>query len=57
MFIFLIAQIFLSKNSLFFQKKCFNYNNLQPLFKTTQIAESFGYINNIGNRNKNNKID
>jgi hypothetical protein len=38
------------------QKKCFNYNNLQPLFKTTQIAESFGYINNIGNRNKNNKI-
>ena len=37
------------------QKRCFNYDNLQPLFKTTQIAKSFGY-NNIGNRNKNNKI-
>jgi len=34
------------------QKKCFHYTNLQPLFKTTEIAESFGYINQIGNRNK-----
>ena len=34
------------------QKKCFHYINLQPLFKTTKIAESFGYINQIGNRNK-----
>jgi hypothetical protein len=30
----------------------FNYTNTQPLFKTTKIAESFGYINYIGNRNK-----
>jgi len=33
------------------QKQCFHYTNLQPLFKTTQIAESFGY-NEIGNRDK-----
>lgn len=38
------------------QRKCFNYNNLQPLFKTTKIAENLGYINEIGNRNKSSKI-
>jgi hypothetical protein len=32
--------------------KCFYYTNHQPLFKTTEIAESFGYTNQIGNRNK-----
>jgi len=37
------------------QKICFNYKNLQPLFKTSEIAKSFGYINEIGNRNKSNK--
>jgi hypothetical protein len=35
--------------------KAFNYQNTQPLFKTTEIAENFGYINQIGNRNKSNK--
>ena len=35
------------------QNKCFHYTNLQPLFKTTDIAKSFGYIDQIGNRNKN----
>lgn len=34
------------------QKKCFHYLNTQPLFKTTAIAESFGYFNIIGNYNK-----
>jgi hypothetical protein len=34
------------------QIKCCNYTNLQPLFKTTKIAESFGYLSEIGNRNK-----
>lgn len=34
------------------QEKCFHYSNLQPLFKTTEIAESFGYVDQIGNRNK-----
>lgn len=34
------------------QKECFHYTNLQPLFKTTEIAESLGYENKIGNRNK-----
>jgi hypothetical protein len=34
------------------QKQCFHYTNLQPLFKTTEIAESFGYIGYIGNKNK-----
>ena len=34
------------------QKQCFHYTNHQPLFKTTEIAKSFGYINQIGNRNK-----
>jgi hypothetical protein len=34
------------------QQECFHYTNLQPLFKTTKISESFGYINEIGNRNK-----
>jgi hypothetical protein len=37
------------------QQECFHYSNLQPLFKTTAIAESFGYKNYIGNRDKNNK--
>jgi hypothetical protein len=34
------------------QKQCFHYTNTQPLFKTTKIAESFGYKDEIGNRNK-----
>jgi len=34
------------------QQECFNYINLQPLFKTTEIALGFGYINEIGNRDK-----
>lgn len=32
----------------------FNYINTQPLFKTTEIAEVFGYKDQIGNRNKGN---
>ena len=35
------------------QQDCFHYTNLQPLFKTTEIAKSFGYTDQIGNRNKN----
>ncbi len=38
------------------QEICFHYTNMQPLFKTTEIAESFGYINEIGNRNKSDNI-
>jgi hypothetical protein len=38
------------------QKQCFHYTNLQPLFKTSGIAKNFGYIDEIGNRNKTNKI-
>lgn len=34
------------------QQKCFHYLNHQPLFKTSEIAKSFGYIDIIGNRNK-----
>jgi hypothetical protein len=34
------------------QKECFHYTNIQPLFKTTEIAEQHGYQNEIGNRNK-----
>ncbi len=34
------------------QKECFHYTNLQPLFKTTEIAKSFGYVDQTGNRNK-----
>jgi hypothetical protein len=34
------------------QQECFHYSNLQPLFKTTEISESFGYKNHVGNRNK-----
>ncbi len=36
------------------QQKCFHYKNTQPLFITTEIAESFGYKNEVGNRNKLN---
>lgn len=36
--------------------KAFNYKNTQPLFKTTSIAESFGYKNYVGNREKSDKI-
>jgi hypothetical protein len=32
--------------------KCFHYTNLRPLFKTTKIAENFGYKDIIGNRNR-----
>jgi len=35
------------------QQKCFHYSNSQPLFKTTEIAENFGY-REIGNRDKSN---
>jgi hypothetical protein len=38
------------------QEKCFHFSNLQPLFKTTKISKSLGYNNEIGNRNKYNKI-
>jgi hypothetical protein len=37
------------------QQKCFYYTNLQPLFKTTKIAEALGYKNEVGNRNKSKK--
>ena len=37
-------------------EKCFHYSNHQPLFKTTEIAESFGYTDQIGNRNKGKKL-
>ena len=37
------------------QQRCFHFTNMQPLFKTTAIAESFGYLNEIGNREKSNK--
>ena len=37
-------------------EKCFHYTNHQPLFKTTEIAESFGYTDQIGNRNKGKNI-
>lgn len=33
-------------------KKAFHFTNTQPLFITTRIAKSLGYINEIGNRNK-----
>lgn len=36
------------------QYKCFHYSNLQPLFKTTEIAKLNGY-DEIGNHNKSNK--
>lgn len=38
------------------QKKCFHYSNLSPKFITTKISEQFGYKDQIGNRNKYNKI-
>ena len=41
------------KDSIF---TAFHYTNTQPLFKTTEIAESFGYKNYIGNRNKEKEI-
>lgn len=36
------------------QSICFHYTNLQPLFKTTKIAKSFNYLQEVGNRNKYN---
>jgi hypothetical protein len=38
------------------QHKCFHFNNLQPLFKSTQIAESYGYKGYIGNREKGDNL-
>lgn len=38
------------------QKICFNHINTKPVFTTTKIAESFGYKDYIGNRNKKRKI-
>jgi len=38
------------------QKQCFHYTNLQPLFKTSDLAKSLGHLHEIGNRNKSNKI-
>jgi hypothetical protein len=48
----------ISKFNLYIEEniyKAFNYKNTQPLFKTTEIAVSFGYVNELGNRNKGNK--
>jgi hypothetical protein len=39
------------------QEQCFYFFNYQPLFKTTEIAEKFGYIDQIGNRNKSKKYE
>jgi hypothetical protein len=39
------------------QKECFHYTNLQPLFKTTEIAKSFDHFNHIGNRNKSSNLN
>ena len=39
------------------QKQCFHYTNLQLLFKTNEVAKSFGYIDEIGNGNKGRKND
>lgn len=40
------------------QEQCFHYSNMRPLFKTTDIAKSFGYTNEIGNRNRDrNKLN
>lgn len=36
-------------------RECFNYKNLQPLFKTSSIATSLGYVGYVGNRNKQAK--
>lgn len=38
------------------QAKCFHHTNLQPLWATTDIAKNFGDLENIGNKNKQNKI-
>ena len=38
------------------QFKAFNYKNTKPIFKTSEIAESFGYIGYIGNREKGKKL-
>lgn len=38
------------------QKQCFHYTNMQPLFKTTEIAKNFGYTDEIGNREKSDRI-
>lgn len=38
------------------QRKCFHYTNLQPLWKTTEIAQQHGDMKSIGNYNKLNKI-
>jgi hypothetical protein len=32
--------------------KCFHYTNLRPLFKTTNVAKSLGYMDVEGNRNR-----
>jgi len=34
------------------QQKCFHYTNMEPIFKTTAIAEAFRYKGYIGNRDK-----
>lgn len=34
--------------------KAFNYKNTKPIFKTSEIAKSFDYIDYIGNRDKSN---
>lgn len=39
------------------QIKCFNYCNTEPVFITSEIAESLGYDNYLGNLNKYNKYN
>ena len=37
------------------QRHIFGYKNTRPLFKTSEIAKSYGYNNIIGNKNKGDK--
>ena len=36
-------------------RECFHYTNMRPLFSTTEIAQSLGYYDVVGNRNRNKR--
>lgn len=38
------------------QQKCFHYTNTRPIWKTTETAKQYGYLSEIGNRDKSDKI-
>ena len=51
----IIPRTSVASNALKSQRHIFGYKNTRPLFKTSQIAKSYGYNDIVGNKNKGDR--